>query len=154
MDKIVETLVKEIDPKAEVLRSPLGFKGLVLVKPGSYSRDELVRILEEKVLEAEKIIPIDLVTQADPTVICEEIKDLVREKIGSDESFAVRTTRRGRHKFTSLDVNVKVGDCIRKYTGASVNLKFPDKIVLVEIIQDKAYISILPGGFEYHKSIR
>jgi len=151
MDKIVEALVKELDPQAEVVRNPHGFKGILLVKPGAYSRDELVQLFEKHVLEAEKIIPIDVVTQASLEALCESMQDIVIEKIKPNETFAVRTTRRGRHSFTSIDVNVVLGDCIRRFTGASVNLKYPDKIVLVEIIQDDAYVSILPGSFEYHK---
>lgn len=91
---------------------------------------------------------------ADPHSICRILENEIRKYVKSDESFAVRTTRRGRHQFTSVDVNVIVGDCVRRATGASVNLRYPDKIVLVEIIQDHAYISILPGSFEYHKYSR
>ena len=151
LEKIVASLVKELDPDAEVLISPRGFKGLVLVKPCNYDKDRFVEILREKVLEAEKIIPIDAVAKADPNEICEVIKGIVNKKIRRNETFAVRTTRRGKHGFTSIDVNIVVGECVREATGASVNLRYPDKIVLIEIIQDKAYISILEGSFEYHK---
>ncbi len=150
-EKIVEARVKEIDGEAVVIPSPMGFKGLVLVKPGVLDRDELVSAIMDKVLEADKIIPVDIVVKADPNTICEYIVDIVKEKIGRDESFAVRTTRRGRHGFTSIDVNVIVGECIRKYTGASVNLRFPDKVVYIEIIRDWAYVSIVKGELEYHK---
>ncbi|RLG76238.1 MAG: RNA-binding protein, partial [Thermoprotei archaeon] len=70
-----------------------------------------------------------------------------------DESFAVRTTRRGRHSFTSIDVNVAVGAAIREVTGARVDLTEPDKIVYVEIVQDKAFISIVRGS-EVPKKMR
>ncbi len=150
-ERIVSSRISEIDYCAETWPSPLGFKGLVLVKPCKYDRDTLAKLIEEQVIEADKIIPIDTITLADPNKICSEIKDLVINKISKKETFAVRTTRRGKHSFTSIDVNVIVGECIRKYTGASVNLRYPDKIVLVEIIQDHAYIAILPGSFEYHK---
>ncbi|MCD6301424.1 MAG: SPOUT family RNA methylase [Staphylothermus sp.] len=150
-EKIVLSRIREIDECAETWPSPLGFKGLVLIKSCKYDRDALAKLIEEQVPEADKIIPIDLIIKADPNVICTEIKDLATSKISRNETFAVRTTRRGKHNFTSIDVNVIVGDCIRKYTNASVNLRYPDKIVLIEIIQDYAYIAILPGSFEYHK---
>ncbi len=151
LEKIVENRIKEIDPNAKTWSKPYGFKGLVLVKHGSIDRDKLIENIRNKIVEADKIIPIELIVEAEPNTICREIKELCINKIESEESFAVRTTRRGSHSFTSIDVNVIVGDCIRRYTNASVNLRYPDKIVLIEIIQNKAYISILPGDFEYHK---
>ena len=150
-EKIVASRILELDRDAVVVPSPHGFKGLVLVKAGSLSKDELLRKIRDEVVEADKIIPIMICSKADPRKICEDIKQLASQGIAPSESFAVRTTRRGKHNFTSIDVNVIVGDCVRKATGALVNLKYPDKIVLVEIIQDNAYISILPGSFEYHK---
>lgn len=150
-ENLVANLIKELDPNIEVLISPRGFKGLLLVKTRNYERDRFIEILKNKVIEAEKIIPIDIITRAEPSEICNAIKDYVKEKISKNETFAVRTTRRGKHKFTSIDVNVIVGECIRRETKSSVNLRYPDKIVFVEIIQDKAYISIVEGSFEYHK---
>jgi len=150
-ENIVKNRIKEIDPSADVLVAPKGFKGLVLAGSNAFDKDKFVKVLNKELIEAEKIIPIDLIVRADPNEICKGISGFVNEKISSDETFAVRTTRRGRHKFTSIDVNIIVGDCVRKYTGASVNLRYPDKIVLVEIIGEEAYISILPGSFEYHK---
>ncbi|WP_052833692.1 THUMP domain-containing protein [Staphylothermus hellenicus] len=145
------TRIQELDPEAKVLPKPMNFKGLVLVRNGRFSRDELVEQIAKNVVEAEKIMPIDKATIADPNIICEEIKDIVTGKIDEKKSFAVKTTRRGKHEFTSIDVNVIVGDCIRKYTGASVNLRYPDVIVYVEIIGKTAYISVMPGHLEYHK---
>ncbi|HIE54877.1 MAG TPA: RNA-binding protein, partial [Chromatiaceae bacterium] len=153
-ERIVANRIKEIDPSVHVTPSPHGFKGLVLVKSGRLGKDELVEVISREVVEADKIIPIMFESPADPHSICRILENEIRKYIKSDESFAVRTTRRGRHQFTSVDVNVIVGDCVRRATGASVNLRYPDKIVLVEIIQDHAYISILPGSFEYHKYSR
>ncbi len=150
-ERIVASRVKEIDGDAVVIPSPMGFKGLVLVKAGGLSRDELYRRILGEVVEADKVIPVYRVVKAELGEIAREAAELARGMIGAEESFAVRTTRRGRHGFTSIDVNVVVGDAVRKATGASVNLRYPDKIVLVEIIGDKALLSIVPGGFEWHK---
>ncbi len=150
-EKIVANRVREIDGEAIVIPSPKGFKGLVLVKAGSMDPYDLVRRILDEVVEADKVIPIDSVVEARLDAMAEEVARLARERIGSNESFAVRTTRRGRHSFTSIDVNVVVGDAVRKATGASVNLRYPDKIVLVEIIADKALLSIQPGSIEWHK---
>ena len=82
-----------------------------------------------------------------PSVVVEAVKNL----ISPDETFAIRTTRRGKHDFTSVDVNVVVGAAVKETTGASVNLDRPDKVVAIEIIGDKAYIAVYPGSEEYRK---
>jgi len=150
-EKIVAARIREIDPSAEIIASPRGFKGLVLVKAGSLDPELLLKEIENKVLEADKIIRIEGITKAVPEEIAKLASSLAKEKISQNETFAVRTTRRGRHPFTSLDVNIIVGDAVRKATNASVNLKYPDKVVLVEIIGDEALISIIPGSAEWHK---
>ncbi len=150
-EKIVASRIKEYDEKTVVIPCPKNFKGLVLVKHGVHSIDELINYIKNNVVEADKIIPILAETAAEPEKIAEAAAELSKKLIKPSETFAVRTTRRGKHRFTSIDVNVVVGDYVRRVTGASVDLKHPDKIVLVEIIQDRAYISVLPGSFEYHK---
>lgn len=57
----------------------------------------------------------------------------------------MKTKRRGKHGFTSMDVNRELGARIRELTNADVNLSWPDRVVQVEIIGDKAYISVVPG---------
>ncbi len=150
-EKIVASRIREIDEDTDVIPAPKGFKGLVLVRAGRLGKGELYRRIIEEVIEADKVIPIDVVVRAELKEIAEKAASIARERISRGETFAVRTTRRGRHGFTSIDVNVVVGDAVRKATGASVNLRYPDKIVLVEIIGDLALISILPGSFEWHK---
>ncbi len=147
MENIVAARIKEIDPDAYVVPSPRGFKGLVLVRSGSLAPDELHRLILERVVEADTVVRIMASTRASPEAIAEAAAGLARRYISADETFAVRTTRRGRHGFTSIDVNVVVGDAVRRATGASVNLSYPDKVVLVEIIGGDAYISIVPGSF-------
>ncbi len=150
MEKVVASLVKELDPDAHVIPSPRGFRGLVLVEP-SMEKHEFAHLVEEKIPEAEKVIVAEACAPAEPEAIAKAAARLAKERIRSDESFAVRTTRRGRHSFTSIDVNVVVGDAVRRATGASVNLSRPDKVVLVEIIQDKALVSIVPGSWFWKK---
>ncbi len=145
-ERIVASRIKEIDEEAVVIPSPRGFKGLVLVKAGKLEPRRLYKEILERIVEADTVLYIQAVAPADPRAIAEKAAELARDMISRDESFAVRTTRRGRHGFTSIDVNVVVGDMVRRVTGASVNLSRPDKVVMVEIIGDKAYISIIPGS--------
>ncbi len=151
MERITAARIRELGHDIEAIPSPRGFKGLVLVIGDPGLRDTLYSEILEKIPEAGKVYPIHFTSPADPDEICRTMEPLIEKYISSSESFAVRTTRRGRHDFTSIDVNIRVGDCVRRRTGASVNLRRPDKVVYVEIIQGEAYISILPGSIEYHK---
>ncbi len=75
-----------------------------------------------------------------------EIKLLVvdiAEKVlglGEKNSFALRTRRAGRHKFNSKIIAEEVGGAIKRVTGASVNLKSPDKEIFIECRSRKTYI--------------
>jgi len=148
MERIAASRIEEAAPWLQARPSPKGFKGLVLVYGCKGGED---RIIEQRIPEADRIIPIEAVAPADPRAIAEVAAHLASGKISSNECFAVRTVRRGKHEFTSIDVNVIVGDAVKKATGACVNLSFPDKIVAVEILGGDAYISILPGSIEWKK---
>ncbi len=149
-ENTVASYVEEIDPGAKTTPSPRGFKGLVLVEP-SMDKHRLAELVEKSIPEAEKVLVAEACTRADPEEIARVAAALAPRHIEPHETFAVRTVRRGRHGFTSIDVNVVVGDAVRKATGASVNLSRPDKVVAVEIIQDLAMISFYPGSREWRK---
>ncbi len=150
MEQVAASYIEELDPNARVKPAPYGLKGLVLVE-ASTDKNELAKLIEERVPEAEKVIVAEACTEADPKAIAEEAAHLAPRYIKPENTFAVRTVRRGRHSFTSIDVNVVVGDAVRKATGASVNLRFPDWVVAVEIIHDRAYIAFYPGVKEWKK---
>ncbi len=149
MEKVAAARIKELDPNAKVQASPRGFAGLVLVE--SPNEDELLRLINENVVEVERAIKSIAECQADLKVLPKVTVEAVRNLIKPDETFAIRTTRRGRHDFTSVDVNVAVGAAVKEATGASVNLDRPDKVVAIEIIGEKAYIAVYPGSEEYKK---
>ncbi|WP_406659818.1 tRNA uracil 4-sulfurtransferase ThiI [Methanolobus sp. ZRKC3] len=61
------------------------------------------------------------------------------------ESFAIRARRSGNHSFSSHELAVKCGDAVwhmleSKGIAPSVDLSNPDKEILVEMRQNKAYI--------------
>lgn len=149
MEKVAATRIKELDPNAVVQVSPRGYAGLVLVE--APDEDSLLKKINDNVVEVERAIKSIAECKADlkelPSVVVETVKNI----ISPDETFAIRTTRRGRHDFTSIDVNVVVGAAVKEATGASVNLDRPDKVVAIEIIGDKAYIAVYPGTEEYKK---
>ncbi len=150
MERVAASRISEVVPEGRVEARPMGFKGIVLVW-GVEDKYRAAELIERGVPEAERVIVVEREVKADIHEIVGAAEELVRGRINSDETFAVRTTRRGRHKFTSIDVNVAVGDAVRRVTGASVNLSFPDKIVQVEIIGGLAAISVVPGSVELRK---
>ncbi len=153
MERVAASHIRDIDPEARIYPSPQGFRGLVLVET-SKPKEIVAREIEDKVPEAEKVIVAEACTVADPDKIGEVAAKVASQHISPEETFAVRTVRRGRHGFTSIDVNVVAGDRVRRATGASVNLDEPDKVVLVEIIGDKAFISVVPGSKLWKKMRR
>ena len=149
LENVAAARILEILPNVKVKPRPQGFMGLVLVYSETPIEDS--RKIKAEVPEAEKVIPALKVVRADINEIAEAASEVAKDKISSNETFAVRTVRRGKHSFTSIDVNVKAGAKVKEVTGASVNLSFPDKIVAIEIIGEYALISVLPGSEEYKK---
>ena len=151
LERVAASRVKELFERAKVSVTPHGFKGLVLVELPS-EEDHAREIISREVLEAEKVLQVLAECKADLKDIAEAASAVARHHIRPEESFAVRTTRRGTHSFTSIDVNVRVGAAVQDIVGAPVNLTYPDKILWVEIIGDKAYISVTDGREERKKT--
>ncbi len=147
---LVASHIRDLDPRAKVIPSPRGLKGLVLVEP-SIEKEVLAKLIKDRVPEATKVIVAQKCVEADPAKIAEAAADVAKGIINASDSFAVRTTRRGKHSFTSIDVNVAAGSAIQEVTGASVNLREPDWVVAVEILRDLAIIAVYPGSEEWRK---
>jgi len=150
LENTVVSYISELDESATIEPKPKGFMGIVLVR-NCKNKYELAEKIKASIPEAEKVLVVEACIKAEPEVIAKKAAEIAKGKIGPNETFAVRTVRRGSHNYTSIDVNVIVGDYVRKATNASVNLSYPDKVVAVEIFQDEATISIYPGAEEYKK---
>ncbi len=147
-EKIAASRIKDLDPSAKITPSPKGFKGLVLIEAEEPSK--LAEEIASSIIEVEKVFVPQICVKAELNDIINGAKKLFNE-IKENETFAVRTYRRGEHPFTSIDVNIVLGDIVRKNTGAQVNLTRPDKILQVEIIGDEAFLAVVPGSIEYRK---
>ncbi|ADG13600.1 THUMP domain protein [Methanocaldococcus infernus ME] len=117
------------------------FRGILKVKGES-----LEEILEEikKSKYIFKLIPIEREGSL------EDIENLTLSLIEEKKprgSFVVRCNRRGRHSFTSEELERALGEKIREL-GYKVSLKNFDFKVNVEILQDKAYISLFTKDFK------
>jgi len=145
MEAVAANYIKDLLEDAQVWISPHGYSGLVLVE----TNDEEAEKKFFEIPEIERVIPVlfEVLAKLEEIVnVAEEIAKYIKD----GESFAVKTTRRGKHEFSSVDVNVALGGKIKELTNAEVDLAFPDKTVLVEIIGDRAYISIA-GKEEWKK---
>lgn len=151
LEKITASRILEVIESSEVIPKPHGFLGLVLVKKVPMDKYEAAKVILNNVEEAEKVLVIEGQSKARIDDIVNTVTNVVKGKILSNETFAVRTTRRGIHDFTSIDVNVAVGAKVKEVTGAEVDLDFPQKIVWVEILQDRVYISVTTGELEHRK---
>jgi thiamine biosynthesis protein ThiI len=77
--------------------------------------------------------------------------ELIQGKLTSGQRFAVRGQRSDKSlPFTSVDIEVRVGDAIRKFTGAQVDLDHPDVTLYVNVSFEGAYVHTQripgPGG--------
>ncbi|WP_297463415.1 SPOUT family RNA methylase [Thermococcus sp.] len=140
MEGVAANYIREALPESSVWPAPMGYSGLVIVE--SDDENAMEKILE--IPEVERVIPVLVEVPAELDAIV-ETAEKIAPLIGENETFAVKTKRRGKHGFSSLDVNRNLGARVQELTGADVNLSWPDKVVQVEIIGDKAYISVLPG---------
>ncbi len=127
--------------ECKAIPRPEGMQGIVLVKCDKDPED-LAKIIEKEIAEAEKVLPVFSVAKADLNDICKEVKKLATKYLSKNDTFAVRTTRRGVHEFTSIDVNVRAGACIQEVVENQVDLSYPDKVFWIEIIKDRAFISV------------
>lgn len=128
----------------DVTPRPGGFLGLVAIDGLENPEAALKRIYGE-VPEVEYAYLILKEVDAELDAIAAAAAGVAREKFSAGETFAVRTTRRGSHSFTSVDVNIRAGAAVQDATGADVDLTNPDKILWVEIIGERAYIAVTPG---------
>ena len=152
LERLVRSKVLLLDREAEVVASPLGLRGLVVVERCT-DPEALMSKVSSEVPEAERVIRPLAVVRSDLSEIVEAARDVVRGRISSGESFAVRTVRRARPGFTSLEVNAKVGAVVQEVTGARVDLDNPEKVVLVEVIGERTAIAVVEGSSEYRKMV-
>ncbi|ACX72704.1 THUMP domain protein [Methanocaldococcus vulcanius M7] len=138
-ENIVVNNLKEVIDNFNYELTPNGYQGIVIIETEKDIEEELL-----KIPEVERVLKVYFETEADFDKIvnlAEKIKDHIQE----NETFAVETKKRGKHEFSSSDVNIVLGAKIKDLTNATVDLTHPNKVVHVEIFKDKAYISITPG---------
>ena len=152
----------EIEAKKEILRlvpnaevHSLFFKGNLLIKCPSST--DLISILKENETRyIGSIIPVNkaikISEKSNLKRVYDEILNLNMLKKG--ERFVVCCKRRGKHEFTSQDIEREIGSLLEESLGAIVDLKNPAKIVIVQIFQDIAFIGIVRADEVLRKEIK
>jgi 23S rRNA (cytidine2498-2'-O)-methyltransferase len=135
--------LKELLSGAEVRR--LFFKGTLMVRTLQSEEDVIERLKEAKTSYVGRVFPFDTEISISPVVtsinrIQEEIAQL--GKLRERDSFIVACRRRGSHNFRSRDVEVVVGSRLEEETGALVDFVRPEKTVVVQIFQNRAFIGV------------
>jgi tRNA acetyltransferase TAN1 len=86
-----------------------------------------------------KIRPVQFVVPTDLEEIGKKIEDHINTSIANEESFRITVNKR------NCEIrSMKIIDKIAEKIDRKVNLKKPDKIVLIEIIGQETGISIIP----------
>lgn len=86
------------------------------------------------------ISPVKEVTvKADIGKLVDYAEKFASNYIKKDDTFAVRAKRTGNDAFTSQMIERRVGARIVEKIGSKVNLTDPDKILYIEVRQNKAY---------------
>lgn len=150
-EKLAALYIKEFLPEAEVIPTPRGYLGVIFVS--NVDKWKAAEMIIEKIPEADRVLIVEKVVEAKLDEIVKTVAEVAKSYISAGESFAIRTTRRGTHSFTSIDVNIRAGAVAREITGAEVDLEEPDKPIYVEIFQDIAAVCI-PATREYRKLTR
>ncbi|MBU7029728.1 MAG: RNA-binding protein [Theionarchaea archaeon] len=114
-------------------------KGLFLIEA---DEEALQKIKDYETTAIYRVIPLDAVVSAHLPDITKETIAIAQKKLKKGESFAVRCKRRG-FSISSKEIEQKIGAQIVETFKNPVNLDNPDKVVLIEIIDKKAGISIL-----------
>jgi len=125
------------------------FKGVVLVSTLIDGRRAAKDVEGCNTEFVARIVPVDRVVRADLPSIVDAVMKI--GGIGAEDAFAVRCRRRGSHDFSSRDVENAVGSAIEL---GHVDLENPDKIVNVEILFNRAYVSVVRMGEIVEKKIR
>ncbi|MCX8169474.1 MAG: THUMP domain-containing protein [Candidatus Methanomethyliaceae archaeon] len=113
----------------------------ILILESKLSSDELAKlILNCPTAYIHKVIPVDAVVNSNPNSIIEKIKELVKNRKGK---VRVDCRRRGRRIRSSHEVEVAVGR-ILKELGYIIDLKNPEHLVIINIIDELAAISFGP----------
>jgi len=127
-------------------------RGVVLVRTRLSSLTAHNMVLSSLPRHISRVVPIEIECEPDLAAIAEcALAALEAKRPGS---FMVRCRTRGS-ELSASEVERAVGARIREKTSRRVDLKEPDLVVHIEVIEDFAGVSALPAGLPISmKSVR
>lgn len=151
IEKIAASHIEEVlEHNCKVKPRPWGLLGVVLVD-NTEDKRKAAKLISENVPEASQVLVVEKEVKPDIEEICKAAAKVALEHLKQGETFAIRTTKRGKHEFSTIDVNVAAGRAVQEATGAEVNLDYPDKAIYIEIFQNTVAICVVPGTEERKK---
>ncbi len=155
MEKIAASYIEEVlkshNFNPQIIVNTDRWLGIVFVGGLGDRKFEAADLIKQNVPEASHVLVVYRIVPARVEDICNAVREVALQVLRPGETFAIRTNRRGKHNFTSVDINILAGKAVQEATGAEVDLENPDKAIYVEIFDDVAAICVVPGTEEYRK---
>jgi tRNA acetyltransferase TAN1 len=121
----------------------LFFKGNLSIESPWDETEAISKLKESETLFLGRIFPVDAkITIAPEKDSILRLYEFLEGKLKPEDSFAVRCQRRGTHDFSSRDVERDLGRKLEEATGAKVDLQNPNKIAVIQIFQNIAYLGL------------
>jgi tRNA acetyltransferase TAN1 len=133
----------------------LFFKGNLLVESPLKEFEVVKKLKESETLYLGRVFPFD----AKVAILPEKesifgLFDLFKGKLKPEDSFAIRCQRRGTHNFSSRDIERNLGLKLEETSNATVDLRNPKKVVIVQIFQNTAFVGLTDSENLIVKPIR
>ncbi len=131
------------------------FKGNLLVKSRLEEAEAVRKLRDSETLYVGRVFPVSAkvaVTTEKESIL--KLYEPIEGKLKPEDSFAVRCQRRGTHDFSSQDVERSLGLRLEESSGATVDLRSPRKVVVVQIFQNAAYVGVTDSENLVVKPIR
>ena len=152
LENVAASRIEELGFEGDVYPKPSGYPGIITVTLNDEDeKHKVAEKIEREIPEAERVLVSRINTKAAMKSIVDAAVKVASEALKEGVTFAVRTVRRGSHPYTSVDVNYRAGSAILERVDAAVNLDYPEKIIWIEIIDDRAAVGVLDGSEVWKK---
>jgi len=141
----------------EIEARPLFMKGNLLVEaPGRPAEDVVAALREAGTQTIGRVVPVTMKAAIGPgrehlPTLAQAALAIARLEPG--DTFKVECNRRGRHEFSSPEVQRQVGLHLEAHTPATFRFEEPGIYIFVEIYQDVAYLGRVARTEVIHKTI-
>lgn len=127
------------------------YHGILILESKKLSSDEMLQLLEEcPTAYVYKIIPVDAIVESNLNSIMKKVEELARNRRGRAK---VDCKRRGTTIKSSYEVEVAIGRFLKEI-GYTIDLKNPDFIIAINVIDEWTAISFGPPKRFVDKRVR